>query len=113
ISEEYGHQALLIPNRRGIFNAKGERLLIEPFNLEDIGWKDGWLRFKDMSVPEVIRQLERWYGVKIIIQDNSLLVGEYTGSYKNESLEEVLKGIGYTIGWSFSISDNKVFINKN
>ena len=68
---------------------------------QEIGWKDGILRFEDQPLEDVFRKLERWYGVEISCQNAELLDDTYKGEFKNESLDNVLKGIGYTSDYSF------------
>lgn len=36
--------------------------------------------FKDKTLAEIMQILERWYGVNVIFQDESLKELEYTGS---------------------------------
>ncbi|TRX60149.1 DUF4974 domain-containing protein [Fulvivirga sp. M361] len=111
VSDKQGNQALLVPNVRGVFTLEDNQLLIEPFSVnKEIGWKDGVIHFEDTPLPQVIATLERWYGVSFIVKDRSLLFGKYTGTYKNASLEKVMKGVSYTTGFEFSLQEKEVTI---
>ena len=56
-----------------------------------IVWKDGVLFFQNARMDEVIRKLERWYGVSIHAQDAAILNMYFTASFESESLNQVLQ----------------------
>jgi hypothetical protein len=73
------------------------------------GWKDGLLLFDNTPMEEVLRKMERWYGVKIIVKDSTILNNRFTGEFESESLVQVLEFMKITSGIKFSVKD-KVFI---
>lgn len=102
---------LVSPNRMAVL--EDQNLKVQNFNMvEEIGWKDGVLYFDDKSLYEVFDELERWYGVDIEVKNPDILTEIYKGEFENESLDNVLSGIGYTSGFNFNISSNKVIIKK-
>jgi transmembrane sensor len=58
---------------------------------EVISWKDGKLVFTDELFKDVVKKLNRWYNVNIVIKDKSLETHRYMATFKDETLEEVLK----------------------
>ena len=56
-----------------------------------ISWKDGRLVFRDEPFDEVVRKINRWYNVKIIIKDKILESYNYRSTFEDETLDEVLK----------------------
>ncbi len=54
-------------------------------------WKNNELIFDDTPFEEVIRYLERWYGVNITIDQKMKKKHNYTFKIKTESLTELLK----------------------
>jgi ferric-dicitrate binding protein FerR (iron transport regulator) len=83
------------------------------FEVESIvGWVDGTLVFVEEQMTEVIKELERWYGVEIIIAPGVDLSGRINGKYTNAPLDVVLKGIGFTSDFSFEMEGKAVYINK-
>jgi len=79
--------------------------------LKTLGWKDGKLVFKEANINEVVRRLERWYGVEIIVAEGTDIVGGFNGIYEDLPLKIVLEGIGFSSDFSFKIVGNKVYIN--
>lgn len=80
-----------------------------------MGWTRQKLVFRNDSAEAVKGKLERWFGVEIITEGERMFDDTYTGTFRKETLENVLKGISYTVQGSFSyeIEGKKVFIKKN
>ena len=72
------------------------------------GWKDGILVIEDRTFKETISILESWYGVSIKYKSGN--DGIYNGIFKNESLENVLDGLGFTTDFKYSIEDKNVIL---
>ena len=94
----------MTPGEQAVVNISGT---LEKRNVdveEFVGWKDGVFIFKDKTLAETMQILERWYGVNVIFQDESLKELEYTGSLERYDsintflqLLEKLKEIRYEI----------------
>ncbi len=83
-----GHQAVLTP--KGFEVAEVETGLFT-------SWKDGKLIFRKEYLPEIAKRLERWYNVKIELDnDPRLREISYTGTLEMESFSEVLNLLGKT-----------------
>jgi ferric-dicitrate binding protein FerR (iron transport regulator) len=54
-------------------------------------WKDGKLAFRDEAFTEVVKKINRWYNVELIIMDEELLSHSYQATFLDETLDEVLK----------------------
>jgi ferric-dicitrate binding protein FerR (iron transport regulator) len=78
--------------------------------MEKLGWKDGVLVFKNSTLPEIIPQLENWYGVDVQLDPGVKTDFHYSGNYRNESLEEVLNGLSFVLGFSYTIQGESVEI---
>ncbi|MBT31578.1 MAG: hypothetical protein CMO01_18135 [Thalassobius sp.] len=105
-------EMLLQPDVMLVYQTETENFSRENFDRDLIfGWKDGVLSFKEANFQKIKIELERWYGAEIIINNQNVLNRPYTGTYKNASLETVLDGMRYVLGFSFEIKENKVYIN--
>jgi ferric-dicitrate binding protein FerR (iron transport regulator) len=51
-----------------------------------------------MPLRDVVLTLERWYNVDIRLADSTLGRRRLTATFKNESIDLVLKRIGLTLG---------------
>ena len=102
----------LVPDEMTIYK-NNEMIRSAGFNHNAIlGWKDGFLQFNSADFREVTGQLSRWFGVDFIVDKGLKVEGKYTGAYRNESLENVLKGISFSSDFEFIIEDKIVRITK-
>lgn len=53
-------------------------------------WKDGYLVFDNTPIREVIKKMERWYGIDITVADSKVMNNNFTASFRSESLQQVL-----------------------
>lgn len=87
----------LNPGQMGTYN-KGRK----GFNITSVdinqytSWMDGVLIFRDELMSNVFRKLERWYDVKIVVDDPKINNYTYTATIKNESLGQILQLLEYT-----------------
>ncbi|MDN5202115.1 FecR domain-containing protein [Fulvivirgaceae bacterium BMA10] len=112
VSDNEGNSIILQPTEMVTFaNSNIEK---KRFNHDLItGWTLNRLVFDKADSKEVINKLEKWYGVKFILQDGYMFKGDYTGVFEKESLENVLKGIGYASAFAYEINDKTVFISHH
>ena len=59
-------------------------------------WKQGMLVFRNDPMNDVIKRLERWYNVKIILKDQEIESYRYRATFEDETLDEVFKLIKLT-----------------
>jgi len=78
-----------------------------------LGWMDQKLVFSKSSLDEVASELERYYSVKIIIEDNRLIKKSLTGTFKNSKIEGVLEMICLTMELEFEFQDENYLIKSN
>lgn len=104
--------ALLKPgeqNQINIGNGKMKNTLVNTKLFTS--WKDEMLRFNNSPFDEVVKKMERWYGVKILL-DKSLKYSEnYTFTVRTESLRELLQLLSITTPMSYKIENDTVMIN--
>lgn len=98
-----GDQVTLKPDEILVMEEGGEFYKRKFDPLDEIGWKDNYLVFKSTNLTEVIDKLETWYGFKILLKGNIDPKWTYSGIYKNEMLENVLRGICMTSGMNYEI----------
>ena len=93
------------------YNKQNRNITKTRFSPEsEFAWKEGIISFKKASFEEIVHTLERWYGVKFIVQRKKVIKKGFTGSFKKKSLEEVLKGISFSSDFQYQIKDKTVII---
>ena len=68
-----------------------------------LGWKEGWLKFKDTRMEKVARDLERKYDVKINFGNEELKDLKLTAELKSRSFERNLDVIAISLGIEYKI----------
>ena len=71
-------------------------------------WKDGKLVFRDEPLSEVLKKMERWYNVQFVMEDEQLKTYIYQATFKDETLEEVMRLLAFTAPISYEILDRKL-----
>jgi len=102
---------VLAPNEMVSFNKTTQEIKKDLFDVEVIyGWKDGILKFRNSEFEDIVEQLEKWYGVEILVSDKLKIRKGYSGKFQDEALANVLKGISFSLGFEYSIQDDTVMI---
>lgn len=111
VYSEDGLQEVLHPLEMLSYSKEKKEMVKEVFDpMKVLGWKEGIIHFENTSFPEVLKTLERWYGVEISIRPSVKFKGRFNGRFDNQSLENVLRGIAYSEGFQFRIDGSRVEI---
>jgi transmembrane sensor len=82
----------LSPAQQLVYNKENETSSIELFDSQKAsGWKDNILVFDNVPLSKVLVPLERYFGVKFNIADQSFSNRTIKANFKNESLWTVVK----------------------
>ncbi|MEX0884652.1 MAG: FecR domain-containing protein [Cyclobacteriaceae bacterium] len=84
---------------KGKFDPKGSIL-----------WKEGKIPFHSRTLNSILKSLEDWYGVSFQVSGELPSDRKVTGVFDNGSLDDILKGLGFSLGFEYRIKDNKVEI---
>lgn len=104
---------ILIPGNKGVIDKdeKGiSKLSVD--NSLDLAWMSRTLLFENTQLSELAKTLYRTYGVKVKFTDGSLKNLKITAEFENEKLEEILKILGMTNEFSYSIDGDEVVIGQ-
>ena len=96
--------------------SKSQQFKMTEFDYKkDFLWKEGILYFEDAPFNEVIKRLEMWYGVKFETNAGNSSIKSYTGKFDNETLENTLKSMSYSLDFDYSINKKniKIMFDKN
>lgn len=58
--------------------------------LEETSWMENKLVFRNTSFEEMVPILERWYNIRIVINNDKLKSYAFTGIFENETIEQAL-----------------------
>ena len=98
---EAGYSAILNVNNGALQIKKAEK---EKF----MGWMEGKIFFEETPLPEVIKELERWFAVDFQMMDERLHDRRLTAVLDSRSLNNVLDVIGYVLGINCELKEGRV-----
>ncbi|MBC9794980.1 FecR family protein [Sinomicrobium weinanense] len=82
---------ILKPAQKATYSKSGKRLKVERANTRHVtAWQEGRLSFDATPMRQVVRDLERKYGVTFVLRSEKLLNYKYTGTFNNAGLDKVL-----------------------
>lgn len=75
-------------------------------------WKSPGLSFRKERLDNAASMLAHWYNVHIVIADEQLKQGTYTGDFTNETLQQALEALRLTGNFRYNIQNDTVMIYK-
>lgn len=93
VAVSYKNQkAILKPGQQSNVSDKFTKITVKQVDTEAaIAWKNGRFKFDNADLKTVMRQLERWYGIKVEYRGDVPDVRFNGGTFMNKNLSEVLK----------------------
>lgn len=76
----------------------------------ETAWMNNQLIFRNETLLSLSQRLERWYGVKIIIEDQQLAMLRFSGRADNISIEKLLEILQNIQPFNYSMQDDIVTI---
>lgn len=97
----------LYPSERLVYqNGNISKTVTDPAKYSS--WKEGKLVFRGDQMSEVGRRIERWYNVKVILEDKELEKYSFRGTFVDDSLEEVLNLLSMTSPITYRITPRRI-----
>ncbi len=75
-------------------------------------WKDDKLIFKNETFESIAFKLERRYDAKIVFEDETIKNYRFSGVFTEISINEALKALQFTSGFSFKIEHHIITIRR-
>lgn len=99
---------LLVSGENAHFEAKTQKLSLTNVNTEIYtSWKDGFITFRNEKLKDIARKIERWYNVKIVINNQRLGEEAYFGTImKNKPIDQILEVLKLTSSLKYKIITN-------
>lgn len=71
-------------------------------------WRERRIRFDNVTLDEAIDTLERWYGIDIVLADESLAARRITAFFEADSLNVVLEAIALSLDLEYYVDGDVV-----
>lgn len=112
VKMSHGSQEVLLAPGQQLVEQEGKMTLKKNVDVEaEVAWKDGMFLFNGAALPQVMRQLERWYDVEVQYE-NGVPKGTLTGEFpRSMMLSEVLQILELS-GVVYKIENKKLIISS-
>lgn len=87
-------------------------ILPQDSSIVETSWVNNKLVFDDERFADLAVKMERWYDLKINIEDEKLKNYKISGSFVHETTEEALKALQFLIPFNYTIKNNVINIIK-
>lgn len=104
---------ILLPSEQVSIDRQSMAMAKSVFSKEDdiIGWKNGFIVFRDASYDEVATEIENRYNVTVINESGNA-EWTYTGFFKDENLQEIMETICLTKNISYTLKNDTIFLTR-
>ena len=106
-------EAVLSPDERAVLNKAKGLLTVESVTASNASqWTDGYLFFDEELLPDIAKELERSYNVKIHIANDSLKTFRFYGNFvrREQNIQEVLEALASTEKMQYKIEERNITI---
>jgi transmembrane sensor len=108
-------ETILSPNQKASYDRNSHSISI--INVTDadlsIAWTEGWFKFSQQSLNDVLSKLERYYNVKFVFDSNFPTTDLISGKLDlKESVELVMVALADVANIKYRIDGNKIYIEK-
>lgn len=85
------HPTVLLPGQRLSYNAENDKVSVSYVDTESLtSWRTGRITFCHTPLKEVLMMIGNTFGVRFVINNMSLIDNTYTGTFDNQSLDNIL-----------------------
>jgi len=129
VNDKIKSKVLLAPNEKFVIDnsekaviAKGENLPKKSFTVSPLvisavsnsvaetDWAQNKLTFDDLPFEDIAAQMERWYGVKLVINNQQLKRIKFTATFGKENITQVLDALKLTANFNYRKEDDEIII---
>jgi ferric-dicitrate binding protein FerR (iron transport regulator) len=99
--------------KTGIKNGDALVTVLEKTDMGDVqetGWIENKLIFNDDALQDIAILLERWYGIKVVFEDDATKNYRFTGTFEKESLKMVLDVLKESRNFHYEIQPGNTMI---
>lgn len=105
--EDEANGVVLKPNQQLVYDRQSFQT-IQVKNEDDLLWKDGIYNFKSERLESILKKLELYYDVKIVVKSPEILSYRYTGKFRQrDGVVEILRIIQKIHHFKMSENDER------
>lgn len=87
--------------------AQGKMLVSDISDYDVYRWKEGLICFKDLGFVELMKRVEKYYGVKTFIENPSLPEHSFSGKFRvSDGIDNLLRVLQKEVGYTYTYSED-------
>lgn len=95
--EAGGEGVYLEAGKKAVYDKKAQKItLSEPGSFNELAWQAGGLEFIHTPLAQVVKDLENWYKVSVVLDNPALANCPYTAPLTRQSIAQVLNVLAET-----------------
>lgn len=112
--EREGIKPVVILPGEQVVTFKDGKMIKQEVDVEEfVGWKEGIYVFKEKSLGEIMKTLERWYNISVDFQEKSLVDLPFTGNLKRyDDINVFFDALTRTGDMKYRVEGNQVILFK-
>ena len=112
--EREGIKPVVILTGEQVVTSKDGKMIKQQVDVEEfVGWKDGIYVFKEKSLGEIMKTLERWYNISVDFQEKSLVDLPFTANLKRyDDINVFFDALTRTGDMKYRVEGNQVILFK-
>lgn len=105
--------SILNPGQQSTTDAGSDRIKIVEVNTDQVlSWKSGYFYFDDNNLEEVLHQLERWYDIEVVYNEQLLqYADQFVGRVPRDTPFPTMLNVLKKIGVNFELAGKKLIIS--
>ncbi|AWX43518.1 hypothetical protein HME9304_00507 [Flagellimonas maritima] len=109
----YTSSKIMVPNQRVLKKDNSTGLTIDEVDIKNYtAWMEGIMVFEKENINIILRKLERRFNIDIDNNYKKLDELSYSGRFKNENIEDILKTMQAHTSFSYSMEGNTLTIDN-
>ena len=108
-------ETILSPNQKASFDRDAHSITVknEPDGDFAIAWTEGWFKFSQQSLKDVIAKMQRYYNVQFVFDSDFSTADLISGKLDlKESVGQVMIALSDVANLQFRVDGNKIYIYK-
>jgi len=98
--------------KKGIYRISTHRFsIMDTFNANEVAYATKIFNFENASLKEIAGQLQKAYGIKIVITNKDLEACTMSSSFDNKSIEYIFEVLAMTLNIQYRIEQKTVYIS--
>ena len=104
----------LLPNEQLVYYSDNKKINVNKVDAGNyLSWTKGVLKFNNESLDNVTSELERWFNVRINLDQVKTKNLKVNGSFKGRKLHNILDGLCYMYDLEYELkNNNEIFIHQ-